>query len=296
MSERGASEAVAAPRRPRRRTPGWLREPLLHFVVLGGLLFALDHFAVGNADDPRTIVVGPDVDREARETFKAARGREPSTEELAALHRVWLDNEVLYREASRSSSMGRSGDPRAQIFKRSAWSTRARSCHRSTKRCSAIGSSATASATTSQPVSIFRKPCSRATAPRVATGVRGRLNAGNPGDAEASLRVQGRPRDNPCRASTRVRDRARSSPPRECLQRSGAHVIRLDATTPAHAAEFEDLSGVVLQDWTDATLADQRTAAVRALAKKYTIKAEPAAPGVSFVGPDPRGPAEDADE
>ena len=90
-----------------------------------------------------------------------------------------------------------------------------------------------------------------------------------------------------------------SSPPGEwrVLQSSrGVHVIRLDAATPAHPAEFEDLRGVVLQDWTDATLADQRTAAVRALAKKYTIKAEPAAPGVSFVGPDRRAPAEDADE
>jgi hypothetical protein len=29
---------------------------------------------------------------------------------------------------------------------------------------------------------------------------------------------------------------------------------------------------VVLQDWTDSTKAEQRTAAVRALAKKYTVK------------------------
>jgi hypothetical protein len=31
---------------------------------------------------------------------------------------------------------------------------------------------------------------------------------------------------------------------------------------------------VVLQDWIDATMAEQRTAAVRALAKKYTVKYE----------------------
>src|SRR5262249_14212927 len=94
----GRALSGAVPRRARPRTPGWLREPLLHFVVLGGVLFAVDHFVVGNADDPHTIVVGADVDSEARETFKAARGREPNVEELEALHRVWLDNEVLYRE------------------------------------------------------------------------------------------------------------------------------------------------------------------------------------------------------
>src|SRR6266404_6008017 len=92
-----ASQPVALPRRPR-LPPGWLREPILHFVVLGGLLFAVDHVLIGRADDPHTIVVGPDVDGEAKETFAAARGREPNAAELEALHRVWLDNEVLYRE------------------------------------------------------------------------------------------------------------------------------------------------------------------------------------------------------
>jgi hypothetical protein len=40
---------------------------------------------------------------------------------------------------------------------------------------------------------------------------------------------------------------------------------------------FQVLRGVVLHDWTDATAAEQRTAAVRALARKYKVKrvAEP---------------------
>ncbi|MGH8516136.1 MAG: hypothetical protein ACREUE_01620, partial [Panacagrimonas sp.] len=80
----------------RRYVPSWLREPLVHFVVLGGVVFGVDRVLVGDADDAHTIVVGADVDSEARETFVAARGRAPSDEELAALHRVWLDNEVLY--------------------------------------------------------------------------------------------------------------------------------------------------------------------------------------------------------
>src|SRR4051812_21842732 len=92
-----SSELARAPEPP----AAWghfLREPLLHFVVLGGLLFAADHFLVARADDPRTIVVTADVDSEAIETFAAARGRKPNAQELEALHRVWLDNEVLYRE------------------------------------------------------------------------------------------------------------------------------------------------------------------------------------------------------
>ncbi|MES3013972.1 MAG: hypothetical protein V4750_09635, partial [Pseudomonadota bacterium] len=116
----GSNAAHAVPSVRGARLPAWLREPLLHFVALGALLFAIDHVIVGraddprtigthpeikrlpksplNADDPRTIVVGAEVDAEAKQVFKAARGREPDAAELAALRAVWLDNEVLYRE------------------------------------------------------------------------------------------------------------------------------------------------------------------------------------------------------
>ena len=82
----------------------WMREPLLHFLVLGSLLFAVDHWIAGRADDPRTIVVDAAVDGQAIQVFKGARGREPNADELYALRRVWLDNEVLYREGLRSAS------------------------------------------------------------------------------------------------------------------------------------------------------------------------------------------------
>jgi len=78
--------------------PTWLREPLLHFVALGALLFVVDHYLIGQTNDPHTIVVGAAVDQEARTVFKASRNRGPTDDELKALRQVWLDNEVLYRE------------------------------------------------------------------------------------------------------------------------------------------------------------------------------------------------------
>src|SRR4051812_5399467 len=88
---------AASPHAPGRQRFAWLREPLLHFIVAGGLLFAIDRILVSRTDDPDTIVVGGDVDHEAIETFKATRGHDPNPEELAALRQVWLENEVLYR-------------------------------------------------------------------------------------------------------------------------------------------------------------------------------------------------------
>ena len=52
--------------------------------------------------------------------------------------------------------------------------------------------------------------------------------------------------------------------------------MRLESITQSKPADFENLRGVVLQDWTDATMAEQRTAAVRTLSKKYTVKVEAA--------------------
>jgi hypothetical protein len=47
--------------------------------------------------------------------------------------------------------------------------------------------------------------------------------------------------------------------------------VQLKRVTPPRPADFERLRGVVLQDWTDTTMAEQRTAVVRSLAKKYKI-------------------------
>ena len=91
----GAAAVSVPPSRPR---PSWLREPLLHFLLLGALLFAGDAWLASGREDPRHIVIDAAVDQQARTVFEAARQREPNQEELYALRRVWLDNEVLYRE------------------------------------------------------------------------------------------------------------------------------------------------------------------------------------------------------
>lgn len=280
-SGHAAPEPVAAPRRARRRSPAWLREPLLHFVVLGGALFALDHFLGGHGDDAHTIVVGADVDSEARQTFKATRGREPNPQELEALHRVWLDNEVLYREGL--ALQVDKGDPAIRervIFKAltmidsnvhvppaddpvlRAWFDGHRDKYDEPARYS-FEEAALSGDSSEVAVREF------VTA----------LNSGVPGDAKAGLRVF---KDRPHASLTEsygpefVRTLARAQPDtwQAVKTRDGWRAIRLDAITPAKPAVFEAVRGMVRHDWIDATAAEQRTAAVRALANKYTIKYE----------------------
>ena len=271
-------ETVASPRRARRRPPAWLREPLLHFVVLGGVLFGFDHFLVGKADDPHTIVVGADVDSEARQTFEAARGREPNAEELEALHRVWLDNEVLYREGL--ALQVDKGDPAIRervIF----------------KALSVIDSNVRLPATDDKVLRAwfdghrdkYDEPARYDFEEAALSGDNSEaavrdfvnaLNTGMPGDAKAGLRVfKGRPYPSLVESYgpefARTLAAAQPNTWQPLRTRDGWRAMRLDAITPAKPAVFEALRGVVLHDWIDATAAEQRTAVVRALANKYKL-------------------------
>jgi hypothetical protein len=273
--------AAPAPPSPPSRFKAWLREPLLHFIVLGGLLFAIDRIVIARADDPHVIVVGGDVDREAIETFKAARSRDPNAEELDALRRVWLDNEVLYREGlALQVDKGDTAIRERVIFKAlsvidsnvklppaddnivRAWFEGHREKYDEPPRYD-FEEAALSGNNTEAAVRAF-----------VAA-----LNSGTPGDAKAGLRVfKGRPQSN--LAQSYGQDLAKAlgeSKPGEwrALQtREGWRAMRLDAITPAKPAVFESVRGPVLHDWTDTVAAEQRTAAVRALTKKYKIKHE----------------------
>ena len=272
---------VPATSRRETRLPGWLREPLLHFVVLGGLLFAIDHYMIGRADDPRTIVVGPDVNHEAVQVFMESRGRKPNEQELSALHRVWLDNEVLYREGL-AMEVDRGDDAIRErvIFKALSvidanvklpaiddrqlreWFESHREKYDEPARFN-FQEAALSGETSEVTVRSFVES----------------LNAGTPGDARAGLRVF---KDRPGVTLTqsygaefsKELEEAPTGIWRAMQTRDGWRAMKLDSITPPKPAVYEVLRGVVMQDWKDEIASQQRTAAVRALAKKYKVKFE----------------------
>jgi hypothetical protein len=234
---------------------------------------------VGRTDDPRTIVMGADVDSEARQLFKASRGREPDVEELTALRRVWLDNEVLYREGlALQVDKGDTAIRERVIFK-------ALSVIDANVKLPPFGEALLRNwfeahrAKYDEPARYdFQEAMlsGDASESAVRTFVAA-LNAGTPGDAKAGLRVfKGRPHANLVQSYGPEFAQALEESPagewRAQRTRDGWRAIRVDATTPPKPAVFEALRGVVLQDWTDATLSEQRSAAVQALTKKYTLK------------------------
>ena len=75
-----------------------LREPLLHFLVLGAFVFGVDYSLNLDKEDPQTITISKSVKTEAHDIFAAGLKREPNDAEMKTLLDRWVDNEVLYRE------------------------------------------------------------------------------------------------------------------------------------------------------------------------------------------------------
>jgi len=76
----------------------WLREPLLHFAILGATLVGL-HRWVAPPSLGRQIVLSASVINGLRQDHLRRNGALPTAAEEAALIQRYIDNEVLYREA-----------------------------------------------------------------------------------------------------------------------------------------------------------------------------------------------------
>lgn len=78
----------------------WLREPLLHFLILGGLLFLLFHFVKGGSGIKQNeIVVTSGTVQTLSEGFQRVWKRVPTQKELDTLIQDYIKEEIYYREA-----------------------------------------------------------------------------------------------------------------------------------------------------------------------------------------------------
>jgi hypothetical protein len=76
-----------------------LREPLLHFLAIGSLIFAANAAVTPPVGKDRLIEVTPEVRQSVIDVFRVQRHRDPTAEELAPLIDLWILNEITYREA-----------------------------------------------------------------------------------------------------------------------------------------------------------------------------------------------------
>ena len=256
-----------------------VREPLIHFLLLGGLIFAADAIVFQRQDDPRVIAVGPEVDVEARTLFKTSLGREPSAAELKQLRQRWVDNEVLYREGMLLAvDKGDTGIRERVIFKAlnimqsnlavpqaddsvlRAWFEKNRATYDEPPRYDFVEA-------------VWVGDKSDAVIKKFVNS----LSQGVQDATESGLRVfKGRPQNN-LRVSygddfVRALDELPPGEWRGLLGKDGVHVVRLEARHAGVPTSFEAVQSRVYPDWKDAIVQQLRTDAVRELGKKYRIE------------------------
>lgn len=257
----------------------WLREPLLHFLLFGALLFAVDTWLVAARGDERTIVLTTTVDAELEQLFVSERGREPDANELSALRQRWFDNELLYREGlALGLDRGDPGIRERVIFKAlnvvqadlqapaeddtqlRAWFEQNRGRYDEPPRVDFLEAVIAGQPTLADAAAFAQV-----------------LNESGDAQVESGLRVyRGRPLPTIAPAFGEAFAQRLETLPMNTWQaldsQSGPRAIRVVGRSEAKPAEFDVVRDKVRADWRDHRLAELRTQAVRALADKYTLR------------------------
>ena len=249
------------------------------------VLFALDHCIV----EPQRRPAHHRRRRRGRSRRRArcsseARGREPNDEELYALRRVWLDNEVLYREGlALQLDKGDTAIRERVIFKALSVDRRRHEAAAVRRRaCCATGSRAIARKYDEPARYDFEEAVLAGDSSESARArLRARAERRHAGRREAGLRVfTGRPHDNLVQSyGAEFATALEASPPGRVAgaaeQRGLArHAPRVDRRRRSRRCS-RTCAASCCRTGPTPRMAEQRSAAVRALAKKYTSRSRP---------------------
>lgn len=259
-----------------------LREPLLHFLLLGAAVFGIDQWLNADSSSSRDIVVTAQVQQEAKQIFEAGMKREPKPEELKVLLDRWVDNEILYREGLQLGlDRGDSGIRDRVIFKTlsvtqagivlpeideaglKAWFESNRDRYDTPARFDFL-EAAVPSDTKLEAMQRF------------AAALNGKQD--EPG-IESSLRVfRDRPRSNLLQSYgkdfTEAIEQLKPGQWQVLVSNDGPRVIQLETLKPAVAADFEAVKVKVYQDWKDEMSSQRSKELIREMGKKYKIRQE----------------------
>lgn len=264
----------------------WLREPLLHFFVFGGLLFALDSALVSRRDSGNVILLNAGADAELHQIVRDELGREPTAIELAAMRRRWFDNELLYREGlALGLDRGDTSIRERVIFKAlnvvqanlslpkpddaelRAWFEANRSRYDNPPRIDFLEAVIAGKPTLADAAAFAATLNSKAAA----------YPAAKPDtDVESGLRIyRGRPLATLTPAFGAAFTTQLASLPLNrwvaLNAQDGPRAVLVEKRADGQPAEFEPLREKVLLDWRDQRMAELRSAAVRKLGDKYRL-------------------------
>ena len=262
------------------RLKTFLREPLIHFLAIGSLIFAAHAAVAPSVNKDRLIEVTPEVRQSIVEVFRRERSRDPTEEELGPLTDLWIMNEITYREAL------------AQGLDRGDEMIRERIMQK--MRLLIFGNVAVADPTRSElqqwlddrrarydlaeALSFYDVPFQ---GPDAATEAADVLRLIQSGEEPEEIRLRARvfakrPRTTIAEAfGSQFVDRLLALPRGQwqTLQsQSGWHIVRLDGTQAGHRVTLDEVWDQVLSDAKQERIRTAAVATIREMGKSYVIR------------------------
>ncbi len=256
------------------------REPLLHFLLIGALLFAVHAAVTPSVNKERLIEVTPQVRQSIIDLYKEKHDIEPSKAELTRLIDNWILNEVTYREAL-AQGLDRGDDMiRERIMQKMRLLVFGNVTVEEPTRQQLLDWFEERRAQYDVPdvVSFFEVPFTGPEAEHQAKTTLQQIESGSEPE-EVRLRAQifaDRPRPSIDSSFGKAFiDQIAALPTGKwtTLQSpDGWHIVRLDSFNPGHAARLDDIQTQLINEWKDDRARRLGVAAIRDMAKAYVIR------------------------
>jgi hypothetical protein len=256
-----------------------VREPLLHFTVLGGLIFGAYAVLHPPEKDDKTIIVSKAMRQSFIDNFSEDKDRTPSQDDIRKMSEAWIASEILYREG-KALGVDR-GDE--MIRDRIAFKLQylifdqVKVPEPTDAQLEAWFAENHARFDDPERVGFYLTPATdKATAERQLDDIKAQRET--EGLAEQTRAILGRPVASLADAfGDNFRDGLLALPKGEwsLLQsKEGWHIVRLDTRSPGVPAKFEDIRDELVKAWTTEETRKQAWEAVNRLKTNYTIRYE----------------------
>jgi hypothetical protein len=263
---------------------GLLREPLLHFLVLGAIIFAVNAVVAPSVSKERLIEVTPEVRQSIIDVFKLSHeGREPTADELAPLIDGWILTEITYREALAQGLDKGDEMIRERIMQK--------------MRLLIFGSLSVDNPTDAELRQWFEARRARYDIPDIVSFYEVLIGGLEAEEEARAILAQIESGSEP--EEVRLRAHIFADRPLQSLEQAfgkpfldalaalplakwsvlpsstGWHIVRVDAFRPGRKVELKEVATQVIAQWRDERARIQAVAAIRDLGKSYVIRREP---------------------
>jgi len=254
------------------------QEPLLIFMAIALLIFVGDYLMSLTKQDPKAIVITPEIRQEAKQIFINSLKREPSAADMKILIDRWTDNEVLYREGlALGLDKGDNSIRERVIFKALSVTQASINLPKLDENGLQNWFKEHAAQYDAPSLVHFQEavPSGKPSADDLKNFVNA-LNGKGKSDVDSSLEIfKDRPRftivDGYGEDFTAALEKLPTNGWHLLDSKAGPRIVSLISVKEGEKADFEELKAKVYADWKNQTGAELSTKAIRDMGKKYTI-------------------------